>query len=57
MYVVFRNYSERVEFMYLLIKFSKTKSFLWNTKSNDKNGINEQSTYTLLREKENFRKG
>ena len=57
MYVVFRNYSERVEFMYLLIRFSKTKSFLWNTKSNDKNGINEQSTHTLLREKENFRKG
>ena len=30
--------------MYLLIRFKKIKSFLWNTKNTDKNGINEKNT-------------
>ena len=34
-----------VEVMYLLIRFSKTKFFLWNTNSTDRNDINKQNTH------------
>ena len=40
---------------YLLIKFHKTKSLLWNTKNTERNGVNEQNTYTTHREKDTFR--
>lgn len=33
------------EVTYLLIRFSKTKSFLWKTKNTDKKGIDEQKTH------------
>ena len=38
--------------MYLLIRFSKAKSCLWNKKNTDKNGVNEQNNG-----KDNSRKG
>ena len=45
-----------LEVIYLLIRFIKeNSSFLWNTKTTDKNGINEQNTYTTYREKDNFK--
>ena len=40
---------------YLLIKFHKTKSLLWNTKNTERNGVNEQNTYTKHIEKDTFR--
>ena len=40
-----------VEVIYLLIRFIKTKAFLWNKNNNDRNGINEQNTCTKHREK------
>ena len=53
---LFKNYSV-LEVIYLLIRFIKeNSSFLWNTKTTDKNGINEQNTYTTYREKDNFKK-
>ena len=33
----------------LLIRSNKTKSFLWNTKNTDRNGINEQNTHHTQR--------
>ena len=53
--LLFKNYS-LVEAIHLLIRFNKTKSFLWNIKTGDRNGINEQNTQTTHREKDNFRK-
>ena len=44
MSVFLKNYS-LVEVIYLLIRFNKTKSFLSNTKSTDRTGINEQNTH------------
>ena len=41
---LFKNYS-LVDVRYLLIKFSKTKSFFRNTKNTDWNGVNKQNTY------------
>ena len=56
----FKNYSFE-EIIYLLIRFNKTKSFLWNSKNTDRNDINEQNTHTHTHtphtEKYNFRKG
>ena len=46
MSLLFKNYSFAEEVMYLLIRFSKTKSFLCNTKNTDRNGVNEQNTHT-----------
>ena len=56
MSLLFKYYS-LVEVIYLLIRFKKIQSFLWNTKNTDRNGINEQNTHTTNREKDNFRKG
>ena len=57
MSLLFKNYLF-VEVIYLLlIKFNNTKSFMWNTKNTDRNGINEQNTHTPPREKDTFRKG
>ena len=50
MSLLFKDYS-LAEVIYLLIRFQKTKSFLWNTKNSDKNGVNEQNTRTTHREK------
>ena len=55
MSLLFKNCSF-VEFIYLLIRFNITKSFLWNTKNADRNGVNRK-TYTTHRKKGNFRKG
>ena len=41
----FQQYS-LVKVIYLLIRFNKTKSFLWNTNNTDMNGINQQNTHT-----------
>ena len=41
---LFKNYS-LVDVRYLLIKFSKTKSFFRNTKNTDWNGVNKQNTH------------
>ena len=38
MSLVFKNYL-LAEVAYLLIRFNKTKLFLWNTKSTDRNGV------------------
>ena len=43
--LVFKNYS-LVEVIYLLIRFSKTKFFLWNAKNTDRNSVNQLSTHT-----------
>ena len=44
---LFKNYSF-VEVMYLMIRCSKTKFFLWNANNPDRNGaINKTHTYTL----------
>ena len=51
-----KNYS-LVEVIYLLIRFHKIKSFLWNTKNTVRNGVNEQNTHSTHIEKGNFRKG
>ena len=51
-----KNYS-LLKFIYLLIIFNNIKSFMWNTKNTDRNGLNEQNTHTTYREKHNFRKG
>ena len=40
--------------MYLLIRFNKNKSFLWNTNNTDRNGANEQNAHNIHREKYNF---
>ena len=50
-----KNYS-LVKVIHLLIRFNKSRSFLWNTKNTDRNGINEQNTHTTHREKDNQRK-
>ena len=42
---VFKNYLY-VEVTYLLIRFRNSKYFLWNTKSTDRNCVNEWETYT-----------
>ena len=56
--LLFKNQS-LAEVAYLLIKFSKTKSFLWNTKNTDRNHVNEQKTrtrpHTIHLEKNNIR--
>ena len=56
MSLLFKNFSF-VEVTYLLIRFKKTMSFLWNTKNTDKNSANERNTHTKCKEKDNFRKG
>ena len=53
MSLLFKNYS-LVELMYLLIRFNKNKSFLWNTNNTDRNGANEQNAHNIHREKYNF---
>ena len=55
MSLLFKNCS-LVEVMYLLISFNKTKSFLWNTKNTDRNGVNSK-TQTTHTQKKVFRKG
>ena len=45
MILLFKNYL-LVEVMYLLIRFSKSKFFPWNTNSTDGNGVNKQNTHT-----------
>ena len=45
----FKNYS-LVEFIYLLIRCSKTNFFLWNINNTYRNGINKQNKYTHTRE-------
>ena len=52
MSLLFKNYS-LVKVIHLLIRFNKSRSFLWNTKNTDRNGINEQNTHTTHREKDN----
>ena len=42
--LLFKNYT-LVKVIYLLIRFNKTKFFLWNTNSIDRNGKNEQNTH------------
>ena len=46
-----------VEVIYLVIRFKKTMSFLWNQKNTDRNGVNEQYKHTTHIEKNNFREG
>ena len=43
--VLFKNYS-LVEVIPLLMRFNRTKSFLWNKENTDRNGINGQKTHT-----------
>ena len=43
--MLFKNYS-LVEVIHLLIRFNKTKPFLWNKKKTDKNGLNVKKTQT-----------
>ena len=45
MILLFKNYL-LVEVMYLLIRFSKSKFFPWNTNSTEGNGVNKQNTHT-----------
>lgn len=56
--LLFKNYS-LLEVMYLLIRFSKSKSFLWNTNNMiEIEIVIEQDTHTTQRgEETNFRKG
>ena len=49
---LFKNYSI-VEVAHLFIRCNKTKFFLWNTDNTDRNGVNEQNTYTKHLEKDN----
>ena len=49
--IYLKNYS-LIKIMYLLIRFKKTKSFLWSTKRIDRNDINEPNTQTEHREKD-----
>ena len=42
---LFKKYS-LVEDIYLPIRFRKTKSFLWNTKNTERNGVYEQNAHT-----------
>ena len=42
MSLLLKNYSF-IEVIYMLIKF-KTKFFMWNTKRDERNNINEQNT-------------
>ena len=53
MYFLFKNYS----LVDLLIRWNKTKSFLWNTNNNDRNGVNKQNTHTKDPRKDNTGKG
>ena len=46
-----------VELIYLLIRFNKTKSFLWNTKKTDRNDTSEQKKHTSHIDKGKLRKG
>ena len=48
----FLNYS-LVEVVYRYIRCNKTRFFLWNTNSTDKNGVNKQHTHTKHFEKDN----
>ena len=43
----------------MLIRFNKTKFFLWNNKNTDRNDINKQNPhrYTKNSEKDNIEKG
>ena len=41
-YICFSKKSFLLEIIYLLIKFNKTESFLWNTKNTDTNDLNDQ---------------
>ena len=43
--------------IYLLIRFNKTKSFLWNTKNIDKNHVNKQKAHTPDWEIDDIEKG
>ena len=45
MYLLLKNCS-LAELIYLLIRFKKTMSFLWNTRNIDRNCVNEQGTHT-----------
>ena len=49
---LFKNYSLE-EVVYLLIRWNKTKIFLWNTNKSDRNGLNKQNTQTKHLEKDN----
>ena len=49
--LLFKYYS-LVEVIYLLIRFIKTMSFLWNTKNTDRNGVNEQNKHTHHKQRE-----
>ena len=46
-----------VELIYLLIRFNKTKSFLWNAKNTDRNDTSEQKKHTSHIDKGKLRKG
>ena len=48
LFSLFKNYSF-VEVIHMLVRFSKTKFFLWNTSNADKNGINEQNIHSTDR--------
>ena len=59
--LLFKNYS-RTEITNLLMRFSNTKSFLWNRSSTNTNGVNKQNTHTHKHNKhseknDNIRKG
>ena len=45
MSLLFKNYS-LLKFIYLLIRCSKTRFFLWNTNITDSNGVNKQNAHT-----------
>ena len=45
MSLLFKNYS-LLKFIYLLIRCSKTRFFLWNTNITDLNGVNKQNAHT-----------
>ena len=44
MYLIFKSYYFP-EVTYLLIRFNKTMFFPWNTKNNDRNGVNKQKKH------------
>ena len=54
--LLFKN-SFLVEIIYLLIKFNKTNSFLWNTKNTDRNYVNEQIKQTTYERKITLERG
>ena len=52
--LVSKNYSP-VEDISLLIRFNKTKYFLWTTMNTDRNGVNEQKIHFTHKAKNNLR--